>query len=472
MKQAVGVIGLAVMGENLALNIERNGFPIAVYNRSYERTNAFATGRALGKNVVAARTIADLVAALERPRRIILMVKAGKPVDDVLDEISPHLEPGDIVVDGGNSHFVDTERRVALLAERQLTFFGMGVSGGEEGALWGPSIMPGGDEAAFRHLEPILTKIAATADSGPCVTYVGRKGSGHFVKMVHNGIEYGDMQLIAETYDLMRFGLGLSPAQIAETFAEWNEGELKSYLIEITAKIVNFADDLGTGAVLIDKILDAAGQKGTGKWTTTIALDLGVAIPTITAAVDARILSAAKALRTSAAAKYPTRHVAIALDTPAFLRSLRSALYASKICSYAQGFDLLRRASEQFDYGVRLDEIARIWKGGCIIRAVFLDKIRAAFSRDARLSNLLLDAEFHAEIKSRIDDWRLVVEAAVRAGMTPPAISGSLAYFDSLRREQLPANLIQAQRDFFGAHTYQRTDRDGTFHTDWSGASK
>jgi len=468
VKQAVGVIGLAVMGENLALNIERNGFPIAVYNRSVERTEAFATGRARGKNVVAARTIAELVAALDRPRRIILMVKAGKPVDDVLDEITPHLEAGDMVIDGGNSHFVDTERRVARLAERNLTFFGMGVSGGEEGALWGPSIMPGGDEAAFRHIEPILTKIAAKADSGPCVTYVGRKGSGHFVKMVHNGIEYGDMQLIAETYDLMRFGLGLPPARIAEIFAEWNEGELKSYLIEITARIVDFPDDLGSGSVLLDKILDAAGQKGTGKWTTTIALDVGVAIPTITAAVDARILSSEKSLRVAAAARYAPGRAALAVEPEAFLASLRAALYASKICSYAQGFDLLRRASERFDYGVRLDEIARIWKGGCIIRAIFLDKIRAAFSRDARLANLLLDDEFHAAIERRVDDWRRVVTSAVAAGMTPPSIAASLAYFDSLRRAQLPANLIQAQRDYFGAHTYQRTDRAGTFHTDWS----
>ncbi len=469
MPQQIGLIGLAVMGENLALNIERNGFPIAVYNRSYEKTEALLNGRAKGKQFVGAKTPADFVAALARPRRIITMVKAGGPVDAVIDELRPHLEAGDIVVDGGNSHYTDTDRRVAALDPTGVKFFGMGVSGGEEGALWGPSIMPGGDDATYRHLEPVLTKIAAKADSGPCVTYVGKKSAGHFVKMVHNGIEYGDMQLIAEAYDLMRHGLGLGTAEIADVFADWNAGDLQSFLIEITAKIVNFSDDKGGRKPLIDKIVDAAGQKGTGKWTTQAALDLGVAIPTITAAVDARIMSSQRDVRLVAAKIYPPAPKPIKTGKKAAVEQIRAALYASKICSYAQGFALLAEASKSFGYGVKLDEMARIWKGGCIIRAVFLDKIRQAFGRDPALANLLLDRDFAKAVKTRVESWRKTIQLGTKLGIGLPAMSASLAYFDSFRRARVPANLIQGQRDFFGAHTYQRLDREGTFHTEWSG---
>jgi 6-phosphogluconate dehydrogenase len=466
--QQIGVIGLAVMGENLALNIERHGFPIAVYNRTYDKTASFLGGRAHGKRAVGARTIGELVAAIERPRRIITMVKAGPPVDAVLDELRPHLAPDDIVVDGGNSYFRDTDRRVAALTPTGIRFVGMGVSGGEEGALWGPSLMPGGDETTYQRLEPVLTAIAAPADSGPCVTYCGRGSAGHFVKMVHNGIEYGDMQLIAEAYDLMRHGLGLAPAEIAEVFATWNEGELKSFLIEITAAIVAFPDDRGTRKVLIDHITDAAGQKGTGRWTTQVALDLGVPIPTITAAVDARILSAMRPLRLQAAKVYRAPLTPARSGKRALLAQLGAALYAAKICSYAQGFHLLAAASEAFDYGVPLPEVARIWKGGCIIRAVFLDEIRRAFERDAALPSLLLDKEFARAVRDRIDAWRQIVTVGTKLGIALPAMSASLAYFDALRRARLPANLIQGQRDFFGAHTYERVDRPGIFHTDWS----
>ncbi|MEO6025240.1 MAG: NADP-dependent phosphogluconate dehydrogenase [Candidatus Binatia bacterium] len=469
MAQQIGLIGLAVMGENLARNIERNGFPIAVYNRSYEKTEALLAGHAKGKNFVGAKTPAEFVAALERPRRIITMVKAGGPVDAVIDELKPLLESGDILVDGGNSHFSDTDRRVTALDPTGIKFFGMGVSGGEEGALWGPSIMPGGDEATYRHLEPILTKISAKADSGPCVTYVGKKSAGHFVKMVHNGIEYGDMQLIAETYDLLRYGLGLGSAEIADVFADWNAGDLQSFLIEITAKIVNFKDDKGGRKPLVDAIVDAAGQKGTGKWTTQAALDLGVAIPTITAAVDARIMSSLRATRLIAAKTFPPAPKPIKTGKKAAIDQIRQALYASKICSYAQGFVLLSEASKSFGYGVKLGEMARIWKGGCIIRAVFLDRIRQAFDRDPNLANLLLDKDFAKAMKTRAEAWRKTVQLGVKIGIALPAMSASLAYFDGFRRARTPANIIQGQRDFFGAHTYERLDRKGIFHTEWSG---
>jgi 6-phosphogluconate dehydrogenase len=467
--QQIGLIGLAVMGENLALNIERNGFPIAVYNRSYEKTDALLKGRAKGLNFVGAKTPAEFVQALERPRRIITMVKAGGPVDAVIEELKPLLESGDILVDGGNSHFTDTDRRVTTLDPTGIKFFGMGVSGGEEGALWGPSIMPGGDPDTYRYLEPVLTKISAKADSGPCVTYVGKKSAGHFVKMVHNGIEYGDMQLIAESYDLLRYGLGLGSAEIADVFADWNAGDLQSFLIEITAKIVNFKDDKGGRKPLVDAIVDAAGQKGTGKWTTQAALDLGVAIPTITAAVDARIMSSQRATRLVAAKAYPPAPKPIKTGKKPAIEQIRAALYASKICSYAQGFVLLAEASKTFGYGVKLGEMARIWKGGCIIRAVFLDRIRQAFERDPNLPNLLLDKDFARAMKTRVESWRKTVQLGVKLGVALPAMSASLAYFDGFRRARTPANLIQGQRDFFGAHTYERLDREGIFHTEWSG---
>ncbi|MCB9639398.1 MAG: NADP-dependent phosphogluconate dehydrogenase [Myxococcales bacterium] len=468
LKAQIGVIGLAVMGENIALNIERNGFPIAVYNRSYDKTERFMSTRAQGKQVTAARTLEEFVAALESPRRILLMVQAGKPVDAVIESLKPLLDKGDIIIDGGNSHYPNTERRAVELEKEGLRFFGMGVSGGEEGALWGPSLMPGGDKETYTLLEPVLRKIAAKADGEDCVTYVGARSAGHFVKMVHNGIEYGDMQLIAEAYDLMRYGLQLSSQEIASIFTEWNQSELQSYLIEITSHIVNFQDDQADATgLLIDKIVDSAGQKGTGKWTTVAALNMGIPIPTITAAVDARILSAQAAVRKA----IPNQDVVAPDLTPdqkqELIQSIKAALYASKICSYAQGFHLIQAASQESQYGVRLDETARIWKAGCIIRAGFLDKIRTAYAQNPNLTHLFLDPDFARDLEERSTAWRKVVQWAIEHRIPMPATATSLAYYDSLRRERLPANLIQGQRDFFGAHTYKRTDREGTFHTQW-----
>ena len=474
MASDFGIIGLGVMGRNLARNVERNGFSVAVYNREPETLRAFLEEYGPGHSFVGAGTYAELVHELARPRRVLMMIPAGAPVDSVSATLRPLLEDGDILIDGGNSNFSDTDRRLLELAPSGIRYFGMGVSGGEEGALWGPSLMPGGDEETFAHLEPILTKIAAKVDTGPCVTWCGRRSAGHFVKMVHNGIEYGDMQLIAEAYDLMRHALGMSPAEIAATLAEWNQGELESFLIEITAKIADFPDDLGGDGILLDRIVDAAGQKGTGKWTTITALQVGVPIPTITAAVDARILSSSRSLRAEVARLHPGAGpdrtevmAALGADRVEVVQWIREALYASKICSYAQGFDLIHQASREFDYGTRLDELARIWKGGCIIRARFLDRIRAAFVRDPELEHLLLDPQFAEDVRSRELSWRRAVRLSLDLGMTAPAMAASLAYYDQLRRVQVPANLIQAQRDFFGAHTYERTDREGTFHTEW-----
>src|SRR3954462_7959861 len=381
--QAFGVIGLEVMGRNIALNIERNGFPIAVYNRTYAKTEHFINDLAKGKKAKGAKTIEEFVQLLDRPRRILIMVKAGGPVDAVIAELRPHLQEGDIVIDGGNSLFTDTERRVKELTGSGIKFFGMGVSGGEEGALWGPSLMPGGDRDAYQHLEPILTKIAAKSDSGPCVTYIGAKGAGHFVKMVHNGIEYGDMQLIAEAYDLLKNVAGLNNAQLRNVFNEWNSGDdLKSFLIEITAKVIDFPDPDGSGKPLVEMILDKAGAKGTGKWTTQTALDLGVAIPTITAAVDARSISALKDQRLKASKILAGPSPKSTSNQQAFINDVRAALFCSKICSYAQGMAMLNAADKQFQYGLKLDEIARIWKAGCIIRAVFLNSIMQAFKEN------------------------------------------------------------------------------------------
>ncbi|MDK2972030.1 MAG: 6-phosphogluconate dehydrogenase [Candidatus Sumerlaeota bacterium] len=468
--QKFGVVGLAVMGENIALNIERNGFPIAVYNRTTSVTDAFLSGRAAGRNVVGARTLEELVAALERPRRILVMVKAGAPVDAVVSQLAPMLDEGDIIIDGGNSLYRDTERRVKESEGKPYVFFGMGVSGGEEGALWGPSLMPGGDTKAYEDLRPILEAIAAKTDSGPCVTYCGRGSAGHFVKMVHNGIEYGDMQLIAEAYDLLRHAGGVSNgADMHRIFEEWNAGELQSFLIEITRDIVNHKDPEGDG-LLIDKIVDSAGQKGTGKWTTIAAMEYGVPIPTITAAVDARLVSALRPERIAAAKKLTG-----AAPTPlspgerkAFVDDVRQALYASKICSYAQGLALLKAASVEHDYGIEIGSIARIWKGGCIIRAVFLDAITQAYRRNPELANLLMDDEFASAIGQRDAAWRRVVRTAAQMGIATPAFSASLAYYDAYRRARGPAYLIQAQRDYFGAHTFQRTDKEGTFHEKWA----
>ena len=467
MAQSFGVIGLAVMGENIALNIERNGFPIAVYNRSREKTDAFMEKRAQGKNAVATYSLEEFVGALERPRRILMMVQAGKPVDAVIGQLKPLLDPEDMIIDGGNSLYEDTERRVKDLEAAGFNFIGMGVSGGEEGALNGPSLMPGGSKAAYDAIEPIVTKIAAQVDDGPCVTYIGKGGSGHFVKMVHNGIEYGDMQLIAEAYDLLKNVLGLDHKELHEIFAEWNKTEeLDSFLIEITADIFTKMDE-ETGKPLVEMILDKAGQKGTGRWTVLSALEIGVSIPTITAAVNARIMSAIKEEREIAAEQLTGPKAGFDGDKKAFISKIRDALYCSKICSYAQGMDLLSKASELNEYKLDLGETARIWKGGCIIRAAFLNKIKAAYDQDGKLANLLLAPEFKQTILDRQAAWREVIATAAKIGIPVPAFSASLDYFDSYRRGRLPQNLTQAQRDYFGAHTYERTDKDGFFHTEW-----
>ncbi|MEM9164080.1 MAG: NADP-dependent phosphogluconate dehydrogenase, partial [Cyanobacteria bacterium P01_F01_bin.4] len=419
------------------------------------------------KNVVATYSLEEFVAALERPRRILVMVKAGAPVDAVIAQLRPLLNDDDMIIDGGNSLYEDTERRVKELESTGLRFIGMGVSGGEEGALNGPSLMPGGTRAAYESIEPIVTKIAAQVDDGPCVTYIGSGGSGHYVKMVHNGIEYGDMQLIAEAYDLMKNVLGLNHQQLHEVFAEWNTTEeLDSFLIEITTDIFTKLDD-DTGNALVEMILDMAGQKGTGRWTVIDALEQGVSIPTITAAVNARIISGLKAERVAASKQISGPTVKFDGDTQAMIGKIRDALYCSKICSYAQGMALLKAASDKFGYDLNLGECARIWKGGCIIRARFLNKIKHAFDEDPNLPNLLLAPEFKQTILDRQSAWREVVAMAAQLGIPVPAFSASLDYFDSYRRDRLPQNLTQAQRDYFGAHTYERVDKDGVFHTEW-----
>ncbi|NJL85438.1 MAG: NADP-dependent phosphogluconate dehydrogenase [Leptolyngbyaceae cyanobacterium SM1_1_3] len=467
MGQSFGVIGLAVMGENLALNVERNGFPVSVYNRTAEKTDAFMAQRAQGKNVKATYSLEEFVNSLDRPRRILVMVKAGSPVDAVIGQLKPLLQEDDMIIDGGNSLYEDTERRVKELEATGLSFIGMGVSGGEEGALNGPSMMPGGTKAAYDSIEPIVTKIAAQVDDGPCVTYIGPGGSGHYVKMVHNGIEYGDMQLIAEAYDLLKNTLGLDHNQLHEVFSEWNTTEeLDSFLVEITADIFTKIDD-ETGKPLVEMILDAAGQKGTGRWTVVNALQIGVSIPTITAAVNARIMSAQKQARVAASKQISGPTAKFEGDTQAFINKIRDALYCSKICSYAQGMELLGVASKEFDYNLNLSETARIWKGGCIIRARFLNKIKHAFQEDPNLPNLLLAPEFKQTILDRQTAWREVIALAAQVGIPVPAFSASLDYFDSYRRDRLPQNLTQAQRDYFGAHTYERVDKGGSFHTDW-----
>jgi len=465
--QQIGLVGLAVMGENLALNIEEKGFPIAVYNRSVDKVDAFVAQHP-GKQLAPARSPAELAALVERPRKIVMMVKAGKPVDDTIASLLPHLEPGDMLIDGGNEYFENTERRSRELEAKGFRFVGMGVSGGEEGARHGPSLMPGGPESAYRELAPILTKIAAQVADGPCVDWMGPGGAGHYVKMVHNGIEYGDMQLIAEAYDVLRNLGGFQNDELAELFVEWNRGELESFLIEITSRIFRKRDDLGPG-YLVDQILDKTGMKGTGKWTVQQAAELGAPIPTIASSVEARMLSALKGDRVAASKVIPEKLLPIeAVDKAELARDVRHALYAAKVQSYAQGMNLLRTASAAHDWGLRLGSIARIWKGGCIIRARFLDRIKHAYDRNPGLSSLLVDTEFAAELAERQPAWRRVVSLAVRAGVPVPTLAGSLSYFDGYRRARLPANLLQAQRDFFGAHTYERIDREGSFHTEWS----
>jgi len=470
MAQSFGVIGLAVMGENLALNVERNGFPVAVYNRTAQVTQSFMERRAQGKNVKPTYSLEEFVESLERPRRILLMVKAGGAVDAVIDQLRPLLQDGDMIIDGGNSLYDDTERRTKDLESTGLRFIGMGVSGGEEGALNGPSLMPGGTRAAYDSIEPIVQKIAAQVDDGPCVTYIGPRGAGHYVKMVHNGIEYGDMQLIAEAYDLMKSVLCLDHNQLYEVFANWNTTEeLDSYLIEITTDIFTNLD-LDTGKPLVELILDAAGQKGTGRWTVMSALELGVGIPTITAAVNARIMSSIKDERVAASQELAGPSASFSGDVKDMVNKIRDALYCSKICSYAQGMALIGAASNHYDYGINLGETARIWKGGCIIRAGFLNKIKHAYDENPSLPNLLLAPEFKQTILDRQAAWREVIALAAHQGIPVPAFSASLDYFDSYRRDRLPQNLTQAQRDYFGAHTYQRTDKEGTFHTEWTKA--
>lgn len=468
-KRTFGVIGLAVMGENLALNVESRGFPIAVYNRSASKTETFMQTRAVGKDVKAAYTLKEFVEALDRPRKILVMVKAGSPVDGVIQELKPLLEEGDMIIDGGNSLYQDTERRTIELESTGLGFVGMGVSGGEEGALNGPSLMPGGTETAYRELEPILTKIAAQVDDGACVTYIGPRGAGHYVKMVHNGIEYGDMQLIAEAYHLLRDIGGLNAQQLHEIFSEWNQSdELNSFLIEITADIFKKIDE-ETNQPLVELIVDSAGQKGTGSWTVINSLEIGVPIPTIYAAVNARAMSSYKTERVCASQELVGITSNFTGDIKVFINQVRDALYCSKMCSYAQGMALLKRASDEFNYNLNLGEIARIWKGGCIIRAGFLDKIKSAFNDNPNLPNLLLAPEFKQSILDRQQAWREVLITANKCGIPAPAFSASLDYFDSYRSASLPQNLTQAQRDYFGAHTYERIDknRGEFFHTQW-----
>ena len=467
-KNAIGLIGLGVMGQNLALNIERNGYPIAVYEREQPVLDAFVA-RHSEKQIFGAHTPEEFVKSIQLPRKIILLVKAGAPVDWTIDLIKPFLDQGDIIIDGGNSHFKETERRQQELKAAGLFMIGSGTSGGEKGALLGPSLMPGGDRQAYDEIRPIWEAIAAKVPDGPCVTYIGSGGSGHFVKMVHNGIEYGDMQLIAEAYGLFRDGFGLSADQTADIFDEWNRGELESYLIEITAKILRVKDP-ESGEPLIDLILDKAGQKGTGKWTSQLALDLGVPIPTIDAAIVARILSSQKEARVEAS-KHINAHATGKYDrlNDTTKNYVHDALYASKICSYAQGMNLIKAGSDEFGWNINLSECARIWQGGCIIRAKFLGKIKEAYLRNPNLANLLLDIEFKSKMEQAQPGWRTVVSTAQQQGLTVLAMSSSLGYFDMYRTANLPLNLTQAQRDFFGSHTYERVDKPelGFIHTEW-----
>ncbi len=464
MKQAnMGMVGLGVMGQMLALNMERNGFRVAGLDLDEAKVKAFTE---MGEHVVGFSDSDAFLDALEKPRRIMMMVPSGKPVDAVINALLPKLEPDDLLIDGGNTHYSDTERRAKKLEALGIVYIGAGVSGGQYGALWGPSIMPGGQPAAWTLVQPIFEAIAAKVDGEPCVAHLGPRGAGHYVKMVHNGIEYGDMQLIAESYDFMHRGMGLTAVNLHNIFAEWNDGELESYLIEITRDI--FAEmDEETGQPLIDLILDEAKQKGTGKWTSQDALDLGAATPTINAAVESRILSSLKAERTLAAKVLPGPTAVIEDATETLVNDVRNALYAAKIISYAQGFALLKAASEEYEYHLDFGTIAKIWRGGCIIRAGFLDDIRRAFDRNPDLSNLLLDPEFGTAVASRQDSLRRVVSLAVANGIPTPALNSAIAYYDAYRSERMPANLTQAQRDYFGSHTYRRLDKEGSFHTEW-----
>lgn len=469
-KADIGLIGLAVMGENLVLNMESKGFTVAVFNRTVEKVKNFVEGRGKDKNIIGTYSLEELVGALKKPRKIMLMVKAGKPVDDFIDKIIPLLEEGDIIIDGGNSHFPDTIRRTKYVEDKGLLYIGTGVSGGEEGALLGPSLMPGGSPDAWPHVKPILQAIAAKVEDGsPCCEWVGENGAGHFVKMVHNGIEYGDMQLICEAYHLMKDLLGMSPDEMHEVFKEWNEGELNSYLIEITRDILAYKDE--DGLPLIDKILDTAGQKGTGKWTAITALDEGIPLTLIGEAVFSRCLSALKEERVAASKVLTGPMPNFEGNKKAFIEDIRKALYASKIVSYAQGFTLMRAAAQTYGWHLNYGGIALMWRGGCIIRSIFLGKIKEAFEKNHELPNLLLDPFFKEKVESSQDSWRRVTAAAITNGIPVPALTTALCYYDGHRCERLPANLLQAQRDYFGAHTYERIDkpRGEFFHTDWTG---
>ena len=466
----IGLIGLAVMGENLILNMESKGFTVACFNRTTSKVDDFLRGRARGKRIVGCHSIAGLCSALKRPRKLMLMVKAGQAVDDFIAQIVPHLEPGDIIIDGGNSHFPDSTRRTAELEARGLWFVGTGVSGGEEGALTGPSIMPGGSERAWPAVKPIFQRIAAHTEAGePCCDWVGAGGAGHFVKMVHNGIEYGDMQMIAEIYHFMRDGLGLDNRAMHTVFSGWNRGVLDSYLIEITRDILGYRDERGEAT--LDHILDAAGQKGTGKWTAFAALDAGQPLTLIAEAVFARCLSSLKDERVAASGVLKGPNTRFRGDRKAILGDLRDALYASKIVSYAQGYQLMRAAAQEYGWSLNYGGIALMWRGGCIIRSAFLGKIKEAYDRNPGLVNLLLDPFFKRAVTRAQEGWRRVVSSAVRMGIPMPAIGAALAYYDGYRTDALPANLLQAQRDYFGAHTYERTDRPRGefFHTNWTG---
>ena len=469
-KADIGLVGLAVMGENLVLNMESHGFTVAVYNRTVQKVTDFINGRGSGKNIIAARTIEELIKSLKSPRKVMLMVKAGKPVDDFIELVIPHLSKGDIIIDGGNSHFPDTIRRTKYLEEKGFLYIGTGVSGGEEGALKGPSIMPGGSPSAWEYVKPIFQSIAAkVADGTPCCDWVGENGAGHFVKMVHNGIEYGDMQLICEVYQIMKDLLGMSAAEMHLVFKEWNEGELESYLIEISRDILAYKDE--DGRPLVDKILDTAGQKGTGKWTVVASLDTGTPLTLIGEAVYARALSAMKDDRVEASKVLIGPKPKFEGNKKQFIEDLRKALYASKIVSYAQGYVLMRYAAKEFGWNLNNGGIALMWRGGCIIRSIFLGKIKEAFDKNPKLTNLLLDPFFKEKIESSQDAWRRVVSTSVLNGIWIPALSTALNYYDGYRNDRLPANLLQAQRDYFGAHTYERIDkpRGEFFHTNWTG---
>lgn len=468
-KTDIGLVGLAVMGENLVLNMESKGFSVTVYNRTIEKVDNFINGRAKGKNIKGAHSVQELVDSLKRPRKIMLMVKAGAPVDAFIDQVIPYLEEGDIIIDGGNSNFTDSIRRTKLVESKGLLYIGTGVSGGEEGALLGPSIMPGGSAPAWDHVKPIFQKISAQVEGEPCCEWMGEDGAGHYVKMVHNGIEYGDMQLISEAYHIMKVLLGMSADEMHEVFAEWNNSELDSYLIEISRDILGFKDE--DGQPMIEKIMDTAGQKGTGKWTGISALTLGIPLTLIGEAVFARCLSAMKDQRVEASKVLKGPQVNFEGDKKSFINDIKNALFASKIVSYAQGFTLFKEAAKEYNWNLQYGQIAKIWRGGCIIRSVFLNRITEAFTKNPQLSNLLMDDFFREKVDAAQESWRRVTSVALSQGIPVPAFTTALCYYDGLRSERLPANMLQAQRDYFGAHTYERIDkpRGQFFHTNWTG---